>query len=103
MGSETELLRRKAKERAKGKESNTVGDFKILQYARRKKIAIGIAFYEVTRNKIERITGGTKSYARTGVCVCVCVSHVDLESVYRQKPRKTCLPINRIDTKRHCN
>lgn len=72
MGSETELLRRKAKERAKGKESNTVGDFKILQYARRKKIAIGIAFYEVTRNKIERITGGTKSYARTGVCVCVC-------------------------------
>lgn len=98
MGSET-LLRRKAKERAKGKESNTVGHFKILQYERRKKITVGIAFYEVTRNKMERITGGTKSYARTGVSV----SHVDLESVYRQKPRKTCLPINRIDTKRHCN
>lgn len=98
MGSET-LLRRKAKERVKGKESNTVGDFKILQYERRKKITVGIAFYEVTRNKMERITGGTKSYARTGVSV----SHVDLESVYRQKPRKTCLPINRIDTKRHCN
>lgn len=98
MGSET-LLRRKAKERAKGKESNTVGDFKISQYERRKKITVGIAFYEVTRNKMERITGGTKSYARTGVSV----SHVDLESVYRQKPRKTCLPINRIDTKRHCN
>lgn len=98
MGSET-LLRRKAKERAKGKESNTVGDFKILQYERRKKITVGIAFYEVTRNKMERITGGTKSYARTGVSV----SHVDLESVYRQKPRKTCLPISRIDTKRHCN
>lgn len=98
MGSET-LLRRKAKERAKGKESNTVGDFKILQYERRKKITVGIAFYEVTRNKMERITGGTKSYAHTGVSV----SHVDLESVYRQKPRKTCLPINRIDTKRHCN
>lgn len=52
---------------------------------------------------MERITGGTKSYART-VRVSVSVSsRVDLESVYRRKPRKPCLPINRIDTKRHCN
>lgn len=54
---------------------------------------------------MERITGGTKSYARTvRVSVSVSVSsRVDLESVYRRKPRKPCLPINRIDTKRHCN
>lgn len=37
MGSETLLRWRKARERVEGKESNTVGDFKILQYARRRK------------------------------------------------------------------
>lgn len=69
---EEEGERKEAKER---KVTQVGVYFKILQYER--KMRVGIAFYEVTWNKIEGITGGTREFARI---IGASVSNVDLES-----------------------